>query len=320
MKTNDTAVLFMVFNRPDTAMKALSGIRKSEPKRLYIAADGPRPEKIGEIELCQRTREIVNQVDWDCEVKTLFREDNLGCARAVSSAITWFFEHEREGIILEDDCIPHPDFFLFAQTLLSRYRNQKNISMICGTNFLQGKVRAEHSYYFSAFSNVWGWASWRDRWNGFSLSYTEEAKQEIQSALRLQMPQKHQTLLMQNWLHEIQRGNLDSWAIPFALYNMCLNRLSIVPIQNLVSNIGFGLDATHTVQSAQGISQLKTDGIKNLVHPDRILQNRKADRLYLDLVLCPPPPLWQRLPEFFYSILPNPIWKLLRILFKRSAP
>lgn len=320
MIQSDTAVLLILFNRPDTALHALNAIRQSESQRLYVAADGPRPEKPGEFELCQRTRDVVNKVDWACEVKTLFQDYNHGCARGVSCAITWFFEHESEGIILEDDCIPHPDFFRFSQIMLNKYRNQKNISMISGTNFLQDIIRAEHSYYFSAFSNVWGWASWRDRWNGFTLSFTEEAKEEIQSTIRLQMPKKHQTLLMQNWLHEIQRGTLDSWAIPFALYNMCLNRLSIVPTQNLVSNIGFGPDATHTVQPAQGISHLKTDGIKTLIHPDRILQNRKADRLYLDLVLCPPPTLWQRLSKFLYSILPNPIWKLLRILYKRSAP
>ena len=110
----DVPVLFLIFNRPDTTKQVFDAIRKARPKRLYVAADAPRVEKEGEAALCQQTRAIIKQVDWDCEVQTLFREENLGCQKAISSAIDWFFEHEEMGIILEDDCLPSPSLFSFC--------------------------------------------------------------------------------------------------------------------------------------------------------------------------------------------------------------
>ena len=113
-----SAVLFIIFNRPDTTKKVFDQIKAGKPGRLYIAADGPRMNRPGEEVLCRQTREIINDVDWPCEVKTLFRQTNQGCKEAVSSAIAWFFENEEEGIILEDDCLPNNSFFRFCDTLL----------------------------------------------------------------------------------------------------------------------------------------------------------------------------------------------------------
>lgn len=154
-----TAVLFLVFNRPETTKTVFEAIRKAKPKRLYIAADGPRKHREGENEKVSSVRQIVTYVDWPCDVKTLFRDENLGCKSAVSGAITWFFNHEEEGIILEDDCLPHPDFFPFCESLLKRYANDERIWVITGNNFQNGIQRGEASYYFSRYNHVWGWAS-----------------------------------------------------------------------------------------------------------------------------------------------------------------
>ena len=124
----DAPVLFLVFNRPDVTMRVFEAIRHARPRRLYVAADGPRAGISSETGKCEQTRQIATQVDWDCEVKTLFRSENLGCRVAVSSAIDWFFENEPEGIILEDDCLPHPTFFHFCQELLERYQHDQRIA------------------------------------------------------------------------------------------------------------------------------------------------------------------------------------------------
>jgi len=116
-------VLFLIFNRPDTTTRVFEAIRAARPERLYVAADGPRMTREGEAERCAEARRIATAVDWPCEVKTLFRETNLGCRAAVSGAITWFFEHEEEGIILEDDCLPDPSFFPYCTELLAHYRD-----------------------------------------------------------------------------------------------------------------------------------------------------------------------------------------------------
>ena len=143
-----TAVLFLIFNRPDTTKQVFEAIRKSKPPRLYVAADGPRTDKSGEAEKVEQVRRIAMQVDWNCEVKTLFREENLGCGKAVSSAITWFFKNEEEGIILEDDCLPNQSFFWFCEELLERYRDDMRIMAVSGDNFQKGLARNEFIYYF----------------------------------------------------------------------------------------------------------------------------------------------------------------------------
>ena len=158
-KSLKTAVLFLVFNRPVTTMQVFEKIRQIKPQRLYVASDGPREGYNGEIEKVAKVREIATKVDWPCELRTLFRDNNLGCKKGVSTAITWFFEHEEQGIILEDDCVPHLDFFTYCENLLNFYSEEKKISVITGDNFQNGKWHGDGSYYFSKSNHYWGWAS-----------------------------------------------------------------------------------------------------------------------------------------------------------------
>jgi len=150
----ETPILFLIFNRPSTTLHVFSQIRKMKPSRLYIAADGPRrPE---EKAVCEQVREMATAVDWDCLVFKLFRDENLGCARAISEAVSWFFDREPEGIVLEDDCLPADSFFGFCSAMLEKYRNDERIGHISGGNYQRGIVRGDGSYYFSTLTHVWG--------------------------------------------------------------------------------------------------------------------------------------------------------------------
>ena len=160
-------VLFIIYNRIDTAKLTFDVIKKVKPSRIYIAADGPK--SIKDKENCEASRAIVNEIDWDCQVKTLFRDVNFGCKNAVSSAINWFFENEEMGIVLEDDCLPSIDFFMFCDQLLLKYKDDNKISIISGCNFQHGKNWGSYSYYFSNLTHVWGWASWRRVWNNYDV-------------------------------------------------------------------------------------------------------------------------------------------------------
>ena len=162
-----TALLFLVFNRPDTTTQVFKKIRQAKPPRLYVASDGPRDGNSDDKKKVTKVREIATKVDWPCEVKTLFRDKNLGCKKGVSTAITWFFEHEEQGIILEDDCVPNLDFFTFCENLLQRYDKDERISTITGNNFQDGKWRGNASYYFSKYNHCWGWATWRRSWKNY---------------------------------------------------------------------------------------------------------------------------------------------------------
>lgn len=166
-----TPVLFLVYKRPDTTRQVFEAIRQAKPPRLYIAADGPKKDLPEEAEKVKQVRDIVlSGVDWDCEVETLFRDENLGCKYGVSGGIDWFFENEEEGIILEDDTLPSQSFFWFCQELLERYKDDKRIMAISGDNFQNGIKRGACSYYFSRYNHIWGWASWRRAWGYYSVN------------------------------------------------------------------------------------------------------------------------------------------------------
>src|SRR6187402_3370357 len=153
----DVPILFLVFNRPETTVRVFEKIREIKPQRLFVAADGPREGKEGEKEKCQAVRDLIlKNIDWPCEVKTLLRDQNLGCGKAVSSGITWFFEQVDEGIILEDDTLPAISFYNFCKLLLNKYRNEQKIKMISGINFQDGIRRGDASYYFTRLCHIWG--------------------------------------------------------------------------------------------------------------------------------------------------------------------
>lgn len=154
-------VLLLAFNRPDLARQVFAAIRAARPSLLFIAVDGARVHKLGEADLVVETRRIAGEVDWPCEVKTRFSDENQGCKRAVSGAIDWFFEHVEEGVILEDDCLPHPSFFPYCAAMLARYRNDERVGMVSGNNFLPQAEWRSTGHEFSIFTFIWGWATWR---------------------------------------------------------------------------------------------------------------------------------------------------------------
>lgn len=280
----NTPILFLIFNRPEITQIVFEEIRKQKPKYLFIAADGPRFFIGEEREKCQRTRDLVlNGIDWDCEVKTLFKDENLGCGLAVSEAITWFFENVEQGIILEDDCVPHPSFFGYCETLLDKYKENDNIYVISGDNFQNGIQRGDASYFFSNYSHVWGWASWRRAWN----SYDFDLKQlEVFIEKQLIKTIDNRKSFRDYWISIFEKTaikEIDTWDYQwtFAVWNN--KGLTVLPNVNLISNIGFGKDATHTNRESS-FSNMKTQDIGTILHPKKIKVESKADRYTSDKV------------------------------------
>lgn len=274
-----TPVLFLIFNRPDKTQKVFNAIRQAKPKQLFIAADGPRPDREGEIEKYQKARQIATSVDWDCEVKTLFRDKNLGCKIAVSSAIDWFFKNVEEGIILEDDCLPSQSFFWFCQELLKYYRNDTRIMQISGNNFQFGRIRGEGSYYFSKYAHVWGWATWRRAWKHYDVHMKnfEEFKRDnkIINIFKRKQQQKY-------WIRVFQLvydGKINTWDYIWVFICFINGGLCIMPNKNMVSNIGFSREALHTKDENSILSKVKTEEITEIIHPEFVLVDQEADLL-----------------------------------------
>jgi hypothetical protein len=243
----DVPILLVAFNRPDNTQKIFNEIRKQKPKRFFMAVDGPRSDNPGEDLVCQKTRDIAKQVDWPCEVKTLFQAQNLGCGHGVSTALNWFFENVERGIILEDDCLPDPSFFPFCRELLEKYKDNQKIMHISGDNFQYGKKRGFSSYYFSEYPHIWGWATWRRAWKLYDFNC---------------VPLTARTT---NWDRQ--------WWLSVRKHR----GLAILPNVNLISNIGFDGTGTHTGKSTH-YSNLPIQKIAfPLVHPKIIMCHLFAD-------------------------------------------
>jgi len=240
----DIPVLFLIFNRPDTTLEVFNAIKKVKPTRLYVAADGPRLNKPGEYEICEATRSVVQLIDWECELKTLFRESNLGCKEAVSEAISWFFQNEEMGIILEDDCLPIESFFFYCRELLIKYKSDERVMHIGGLHFLSPSQTPDYSYYFSQYPHIWGWATWRRAWNHY-----DRQMGELESFLEVKLNKcftsEKQRRHLSEHLNLTKSGRINTWDYQWFYSVLNSDGLAITSTKNMVINLGFSNQSTH---------------------------------------------------------------------------
>lgn len=272
-----TPVTFLVFNRPDTTSKVFEEIRRVRPPKLLVVADGPRPDRPGEAEKCAATRSIIEQVDWPCEVLKNYSDTNLGCRRRVSSGLDWVFQTVEEAIILEDDCLPHPSFFRFCEELLEKYRDDERVMQIGGCNFQDGIRRGDGSYYFSIYSHIWGWASWRRAWKYYDVSISSWRKTIHEGFVYTLFTDKKTVKYWKMILDRVQKGEIDSWAYQWTYAVWSHNGLAILPQENLISNIGFLEEATHTKDTHSKWSKMQTFEISSIIHPEKVSRDYNAD-------------------------------------------
>ncbi|MDR1223794.1 MAG: hypothetical protein LBL07_13095 [Tannerella sp.] len=282
----NTPVLFLIFNRPDTTAQVFERIRQIKPARLYVAADAAREGRPDEEQRCAEARAIIDGIDWDCELKTLFREKNLGCKIAVSEAITWFFEQEEYGVILEDDCLPDLSFFPFCEELLIRYKDDDRIGHIGGNCFFPGLVTNGLGYDFCSIAHIWGWASWRRAWKNYDVhfAYWEEARKNRNRRKSL-FKNLYDEIYFSSFIPDTLKGNkgINTWDVQYLFMLRVQNQLSIYPAVNLVTNIGlYSTGATHTVSRNAVKSDVLSQAIAfPLKHPQYVLPNYRIDHLTL---------------------------------------
>lgn len=272
-------VLFLVFNRPEPTFQVFEAIREARPDKLYIAADGPRSNRPGEAESCAQVRRVVDRVDWPCQVQTLFREQNVGCRRAVSEAITWFFESEEEGIILEDDCLPSPDFFRFCGEALAMHRDEPRVMHIGGHVLLDAPGKED--LFFSRLVPIWGWATWRRAWNAYD---SEMSRIDELDQLPLREWYGSQATNVRKAIRRIHDDKVDAWGARWALSVLVNDGLSVVPRSNLISNIGFGKDATHTKVDSHMANQPLGELSEALVRKPDMSSDPAYDETYLRIM------------------------------------
>lgn len=272
-------ILLLVFNRPETTARVLESLRAVKPSRLFVAADGPRSGREDDEAACARVRELIaSGVDWSCELSTSYRETNAGCRRAVSEGISWFFEQVEEGIVLEDDTVPSASFFPYCAELLERYRADDRIASVSGNNFLGGGRRWRYGYHFSCFNHIWGWASWRRAWRDYDVSMKRWPEARDGGWLKDLL---HDDRVTSYWTELFERayaGEVDTWDYQWTFACWINGRLSAVPAVNLVSNIGFGPGATHTV-TVNELANIPARSMSfPLEHPPFVMRDLVSDR------------------------------------------
>lgn len=310
-----TPIAFIAFNRPRHTRKTFDSIRAQQPSELFLICDGPRIGHPTDAANCAQVREIVSQVDWPCTVHRNFSQVNLGCKARVISGLDWVFEQVDRAIILEDDCLPNDDFYAFCQELLERYQDDTRVMTITGNNFQNGHKRGNASYYFSKYNHIWGWATWRRAWqlNDSTLAFWPNFQGSTQW-------QEHSpdTLERAHWsriFDQMYRNEIDTWDYPWTANIWYHGGLIATPNVNLVTNIGFGPDGTHTVshQDEEGIA---THALQwPLRHPDQVVQDTGADRYVYDHLLGG---RYKRFPQalwYWPGRLYRKIWRALQHTF-----
>ena len=278
-------VLFLIFNRPNHTKLVFQQIRKVKPSKLYIAADGPRHHIEGEAQLCEFSREIATAVDWDCKLITLFRSENLGCGKAVSEAITWFFEQETEGIILEDDCVPAKTFFRYCTELLHYYRHDTRVMQIGGSNLNRKWLsNTDYSYVFSNQSHIWGWATWKRAWEYYDFKMKEYEHISNKNYLSQYFNSIYE-YEYKKWVFDktFNQNMLSTWDYQWEFAMLIQSGLKIIPKKNMVLNIGFGNDATHTTGTNKLVLNQTIEKMDfPLTHPDFMMVDGRYDQAFLN--------------------------------------
>lgn len=269
-------IAYIVFNRPRHTRESFAVIRKQQPAQLFIIADGPRVDHPTDRENCNAVREIVSAIDWPCEVHQLFSEQNLGCKLRVSSGLNWVFDQVESAIILEDDCVPHPDFFYFCDELLHRFANNTQIGVITGNNFQAGRKRGDASYYFSKYNHCWGWATWRRAWKKYHVDLPDWPEWKNSLDWIQKTPDPIERKVWSEIFDRVWRGEIDTWDYQWTACVWRHNMLTATPNVNLVTNIGFGPDATHTVADSE-LAGMAVSPLGKLIHTAEVKQNIVAD-------------------------------------------
>lgn len=272
----NTSIIFIIFNRPRHTKLVFESIKKQRPKKLFIIADGPRNTHLGEDILCEQARKITSQIDWDCSVYRNYSDINLGCKNRIVTGLNWAFSLTDEAIILEDDCLPHDDFYTFCQLLIEKYRDTEDIFSISGSNFHDGMKFSSASYYFSKYAACWGWATWARAWKFYDPSLSFWPEYSSSKEWEMVMQNLEERKYWEPLINQTYNNQIDTWDYQWSVSIWKKNGINITPNVNLVSNIGFGPDATHTITETD-MPGRSTHPIGELILNDNIQINSQAD-------------------------------------------
>jgi hypothetical protein len=312
----NTPILFLVFNQPDITMITFEEIKKIKPKQLFISADGPRINNKKDKKECLEVRDLIlDKVDWDCDIKTRFLDTNMGCKKAVSSGITWFFSHVDKGIILEYDCLPSRSFFGFCEKMLSKYESNPKVMSITGTNHIGYKNITDDSYFFSRIPSIWGWATWKDAWVKWDSDCLNHKL--ILDNINIHFQNNDHKFFWTKKLKKVKLEMDKTWGHPLVFSFFLNDGLCVTPKKNLITNIGFSENATNATYTDDLNSNLKRYELKINETNINICANHKYDSLYTEsLMKSEPKILREYIISTLFRFMPLSIVSKIRNIYK----
>lgn len=276
--TPEAPVLLIAFNRPNTTKKVFDAIKRARPTKFYVAADAPRIRNKEDIQNCSLVKNIVRDVDWDCDVHYRFAEKNQGCGPGPYNAINWAFKNEDRLIILEDDCVPVLSFFQYCNEVLERYKNDTRIWFVSGNQYNEEAVKTPHSYFFSRYGHSWGWATWKRCWDFMDMSLAKYKLIIEQDLYKSSFRTTEEAIFFQNVIDKIYHNELlrnHIWDFQFGFVISSNGGLSIVPSKNLVTNIGY--EGTHSSNKTVFHDRPADETYSIKSHPDFVLPDVNYD-------------------------------------------
>jgi hypothetical protein len=306
----DVPISLHIFNRPNTTNQVFEVIRKIKPKQLFITADGPREGKPNDTKDCMATRSIINKIDWECEIYKNYSDVNKGSFRSTSEGITWVFKHVDKAIILEDDCVPHDSFFEYCDDLLKYYEHDTRIALISGNNFQLEENKTKDSYYFSRYTHIWGWATWRRTWEQVDFSMKDWPEYNKINGLKSSFSNKNEIRFWKDMFQDMyDKKRKLHWDFLLSLSTYMNNTLTVIPNVNLVSNIGYGPDASNCLEKSIFHSLKTKKMLFPLQHPRFVSRFIIADDFTEEKMFSGFRVIWK---EILKKVLPESILKILR--------
>lgn len=308
-------LLILVYNRPSETEILINNLKKIKPKKIFISADGPKNASL-DIKRNKEVKNILKKINWTKDIQLNYLKKNYGCKESVSKAIGWFFSKVKMGIILEDDCIPNKDFFLFTKEILVKYKNNNKIFMVSGNNFLKKKIKINDSYYFSKYNHCWGWASWARAWKNYDKNLTSWNNFKKSKLWKNKFNNEYEKTYWEKIFDLCYKKKINSWAYPWLYSIWKKNGLCIIPKVNLVKNIGFNLNASNTFSHQE--FNYETNSIGNKIsHPKIIKINNFADNFVLNNFFCPKNFIWPYRLIYLINLFTKKPILFIRIIFKR---
>lgn len=305
-----TPIALVVFNRPEFTKQVFDVVKKAKPYKLYIIQDGAREENDSDVVRRKQVAEVFNAIDWDCDVKWNVSEVNLGCCKRPYTGFSWVFEQEETAIFLEDDCIPSLDYFKFCDYVLEKYKNDTRVMLVSGTNIQGTWKRENYSYHFSSLGGIHGWASWRRAWKYYDVEIKGWDDPVIKSLVEQNMNKR--LYVSRQPVYDRLMGNSEkssAWDFQWGFARMIQNGLAIVPCENMIKNIGYCADSTHTTSAKCKEANIALGALKfPLVDPPFVMVDKEYDEKFIREALSRP---------IYREILSNMKKKLLGIIRKK---